>query len=220
MTTTVTGRTASAALLAAVHRSIPTRTSPQKLIWRPYAKRMGNLCCDSGQCGNPECADNQRSDSPGAPREAGTSGNKPATTNGISYHGDPVMHTNPVKVYFIGYGNWTNGAKPSDSQATVNLMDAQFGRCRKMRMVCITCSLRRMRPRLLGFAPTIAVGTPAALSGELTSGSRLWGIPTVAVCLRNADGEPERRQRRRCHGRNHDARGFRSGHRSGPERLV
>jgi hypothetical protein len=37
------------------------------------------------------------------------------------------MHTNPVKVYFIGYGNWTNGAKPSDSQATVNLMDAQFG---------------------------------------------------------------------------------------------
>jgi hypothetical protein len=37
------------------------------------------------------------------------------------------MHTNPVKVYFIGYGNWTNRAKPSDSQATVNLMDTQFG---------------------------------------------------------------------------------------------
>jgi hypothetical protein len=61
------------------------------------------------------------------PREGGTFGNKPATTNGIGYHGGPVMHANPVNVYFIWYGNWTNGPKPSDSQTTVNLMDALFG---------------------------------------------------------------------------------------------
>jgi hypothetical protein len=61
---------------------------------------------------------------------AGTSASKPASTNGITYHGGPVMHANPVNVYFIWYGNWTNGPKPSDSQTTVNLMDAFFGATR------------------------------------------------------------------------------------------
>jgi hypothetical protein len=37
-----------------------------------------------------------------APREGGTFGNKPATTNGMGYHRGPVMHANPVNVYFIG----------------------------------------------------------------------------------------------------------------------
>jgi len=37
------------------------------------------------------------------------------------------MSGNPVNVYFIWYGNWINGPKPSDSQATVNLINALFG---------------------------------------------------------------------------------------------
>ena len=49
------------------------------------------------------------------------------TGNGINYHGGPVMSGNPVNVYFIWYGNWINGPKPSDSQATVNLINALFG---------------------------------------------------------------------------------------------
>ena len=40
---------------------------------------------------------------------------------GISYHGGPVMLGN-VNVYFIWYGNWNNGARPSDSQTTVTLL--------------------------------------------------------------------------------------------------
>jgi hypothetical protein len=59
------------------------------------------------------------------PEEAGTSG-KPVSANGIIYHGGPVMRANSVNVYFIWYGNWTGGPKPSDSQTTVNLMDALF----------------------------------------------------------------------------------------------
>ena len=47
--------------------------------------------------------------------------------NGISYHGGPIMSGNPVNVYFIWYGNWTNGPRPSDSQVTVGLLDALFG---------------------------------------------------------------------------------------------
>jgi hypothetical protein len=62
--------------------------------------------------------------------EAGTSAGKPVSTNGISYHGGPVMRAHVVNVYFIWYGNWTNGPKPSDSQTTVNLLDALFGATR------------------------------------------------------------------------------------------
>jgi hypothetical protein len=61
---------------------------------------------------------------------AGSSSNKPLATNGISYHGGPVMRASTVNVYFIWYGNWTNGARPSDSQTTVNLMNALFGATR------------------------------------------------------------------------------------------
>lgn len=44
------------------------------------------------------------------------------TGNGISWHGGPVM-PNTVNVYYIWYGNWATGAKPSDSAATVGLME-------------------------------------------------------------------------------------------------
>src|SRR5690349_8983340 len=46
--------------------------------------------------------------------------------NGISYHGGPVMKANPVPVYFIWYGNWTNGPHASDSQTTINLLNSLF----------------------------------------------------------------------------------------------
>jgi hypothetical protein len=49
------------------------------------------------------------------------------TGNGINYHGGPVMAGNPVNAYFIWYGNWVNGPHGSDSQTTVNLIDALFG---------------------------------------------------------------------------------------------
>jgi Phosphate-induced protein 1 conserved region len=45
--------------------------------------------------------------------------------NGINYHGGPIMPGN-VHIYFIWYGNWTNGPKKSDSQTTVNLIDALY----------------------------------------------------------------------------------------------
>ncbi len=48
------------------------------------------------------------------------------TGNGINYNGGPIM-PNTVNAYFIWYGNWTNGPKPSDSQTTVSLIDALYG---------------------------------------------------------------------------------------------
>jgi Phosphate-induced protein 1 conserved region len=48
-----------------------------------------------------------------------------STTNGILYHGGKIMPGN-VHVYFIWYGNWTNGPKNSDSQLTVSLLDALY----------------------------------------------------------------------------------------------
>lgn len=58
---------------------------------------------------------------------AGTAGNRPATTNGITYHGGPVMRANSVNVYFIWYGNWTSGPAASDTRTTVNLLNILFG---------------------------------------------------------------------------------------------
>ncbi len=46
--------------------------------------------------------------------------------NGISYHGGPVMR-GPVHAYFIWYGNWTNGPKPSDRQVSVGLINTLLG---------------------------------------------------------------------------------------------
>jgi hypothetical protein len=48
-----------------------------------------------------------------------------ATGNGISHHGGPVM-PGAVHIYFIWYGNWTNGSRPTDSQSTVTLLSSLF----------------------------------------------------------------------------------------------
>lgn len=47
------------------------------------------------------------------------------TSNGILYHGGKVMPGN-VHVYFIWYGNWSNGPKASDSQLTVSLLSSLY----------------------------------------------------------------------------------------------
>jgi Phosphate-induced protein 1 conserved region len=54
------------------------------------------------------------------------------TTNGMNYHGGPVMRASRVNVYFIWYGNWTNGPLSSDRQATVGLLDTLFAPTRGM----------------------------------------------------------------------------------------
>lgn len=50
--------------------------------------------------------------------------------HGIDYHGGPVMTpTNgdgTVNIYFIWYGNWVNGPRPSDSPNTRDLLSALF----------------------------------------------------------------------------------------------
>jgi hypothetical protein len=50
--------------------------------------------------------------------------------NGIDYHGGPVMTPTTgdgiVNLYFIWYGNWTNGPKASDSHGTRDLLSALF----------------------------------------------------------------------------------------------
>jgi Phosphate-induced protein 1 conserved region len=61
-----------------------------------------------------------------APEPRGLQGGAVTTGNGILYHGGPVMKASPVPVYFIWYGNWTNGPQPSDSQTTINLLDSLF----------------------------------------------------------------------------------------------
>ena len=48
-------------------------------------------------------------------------------SNGIFYHGGPVLRSAVVPIYIIWYGNWSGGAMPSDSQTTVNLIDALLG---------------------------------------------------------------------------------------------
>ena len=48
------------------------------------------------------------------------------TGNGVSWYGGPIM-PGSVHVYYIWYGNWLSGPKLSDSQASVNLLNALFG---------------------------------------------------------------------------------------------
>src|SRR5947207_198668 len=66
-------------------------------------------------------------DSEHAMPEAKPVGQAVVQGNGINYHGGPVMRGNPVHIYIIWYGNWSNGAHASDSQTTVNLIDALLG---------------------------------------------------------------------------------------------
>jgi hypothetical protein len=60
-----------------------------------------------------------------APKEAKPAGGKPSN-NGISYHGGPIM-PGTVNIYYIWYGNWASGAKPSDSAATQGLLNNFIG---------------------------------------------------------------------------------------------
>ena len=55
---------------------------------------------------------------------AAPSGGAVVTGNGINYHtGGTVLKANPVPIYIIWYGNWTTGAKVSDSLATRTLIE-------------------------------------------------------------------------------------------------
>ena len=54
-------------------------------------------------------------------------GNTVVQGNGINYHGGPILSGNPVPIYIIWYGNWTNGPKPSDSAVTVSLIETFLG---------------------------------------------------------------------------------------------
>jgi Phosphate-induced protein 1 conserved region len=58
---------------------------------------------------------------------AAPSGGAVVTGNGINYHNGPVLKGNPVPIYVIWYGNWTNGAKPSDSPLTKTLLEGFLG---------------------------------------------------------------------------------------------
>jgi Phosphate-induced protein 1 conserved region len=58
---------------------------------------------------------------------AAPTGNTVTLGNGINYNGGPVLKGNPVPIYIIWYGNWNGGAKPSDSQTTVNLIQGFLG---------------------------------------------------------------------------------------------
>jgi hypothetical protein len=51
---------------------------------------------------------------------------KGTTSNGIFYHGGPVM-PGTVNLYFIWYGNFVNGPAPSDSDTTEDLLTSLFG---------------------------------------------------------------------------------------------
>ncbi len=48
------------------------------------------------------------------------------TGNRIAYHGGPIM-PGTVNIYFIWYGNWTNGPRASDRPSTVSLIENLFG---------------------------------------------------------------------------------------------
>ena len=67
---------------------------------------------------------------PGHPRwripELGSAlGAGTGTTNGIYYHGGPVL-PGTVNLYFIWYGNFENGPAPSDDATTVSLLTSLF----------------------------------------------------------------------------------------------
>src|SRR2546430_3250897 len=60
------------------------------------------------------------------PPAIGSLPHKTTATNGIYYHGGPVMPGN-VNLYFIWYGNFVNGPAPSDSTGTQDLLTTLFG---------------------------------------------------------------------------------------------
>jgi len=63
-----------------------------------------------------------------AKQPAAPSGGAVVQGNGINYHtGGVVLKANPVPIYIIWYGNWTNGARVSDSQLTVSTIETFLG---------------------------------------------------------------------------------------------
>jgi len=66
-------------------------------------------------------------DAAAAKQPAVPSGGAVVQGNGINYHNGPVLKGNPVPIYVIWYGNWTNGAKASDSQLTVSTIETFLG---------------------------------------------------------------------------------------------
>ena len=67
----------------------------------------------------------------GVPSNKSKTSRSSTCTNGICYHGGPVMHNTP-NYYYIWYGTWngsgSNGTNPiSDSQTTVTLLDTFAG---------------------------------------------------------------------------------------------
>lgn len=62
----------------------------------------------------------------GSPSSSNSIG-RAVTSNGITYHGGPVL-SGDVHVYFIWYGNWTHGPKKSDSQVTSALIHELYGK--------------------------------------------------------------------------------------------
>ena len=71
----------------------------------------------------------EQSNSPSAAEQGNGISNSPfavVTGNHIKYHGGPIM-PGTVNVYFIWYGNWTNGPKKSDRPITVQLLESLFG---------------------------------------------------------------------------------------------
>ncbi len=71
----------------------------------------------------------EQSNSPSAAVQGNGISSSPSAVvqgNGIRYHGGPIM-PGAVNIYFIWYGNWTNGPRPSDRSSTVYLMESLFG---------------------------------------------------------------------------------------------
>jgi hypothetical protein len=60
-------------------------------------------------------------------QSAAPTGTSVVQGNGINYHNGPVLKGNPVPIYIIWYGNWSNGTRASDSATTVNLIETFLG---------------------------------------------------------------------------------------------
>jgi hypothetical protein len=63
----------------------------------------------------------------GAVENAAPTGQSVTTGNGINYNGGPVLKASPVPIYIIWYGKWNGGTRPSDSTATVSLIESFLG---------------------------------------------------------------------------------------------
>ncbi len=143
--------------------------------------------------------------------------------NGINYHGGPVLKASPVPIYIIWYGNWNGGTRPSDSQATVSLIEGFLG----------SNSLGGSSYEAINTTYGDATGNVSDLlrlphprdhwrSGYQVRFRRKRG--SMPEWLRNSNHRPQQplgwRRRRGRHEQRDHARNRRSYHRPGPECLV